>query len=287
MTRPTFLLLGMLSACGGPSTDSEPPGPQLADLDADDDGYLEHEDCDETDPDVHPGAFEICDDIDNDCDGLIDEEVLSVWYTDADGDGYGDDESQTLACDEPTDTVSVGGDCDDGDAEVRPGADEICDGRDQDCNGAPDDAGVCLCDVSVREGVAYQFCDFAATWSKSRQICQDYGYDLVTIDDFGEQIWVTDAASQLASHHWWIGLSDESENGDWEWVEGYDLVEEPETWCPGEPDHWDDGCGEEEKAHCAALESEELGCWRDRICDCARSYFICEVTEPTEPDWGG
>jgi len=40
--------------------------------DLDGDGY--YADCDEEDPLVHPGALEVCDDKDNDCDGLVDEE---------------------------------------------------------------------------------------------------------------------------------------------------------------------------------------------------------------------
>jgi hypothetical protein len=275
-----FVLLG----CSGTSGSSTEIGPSLANLDADGDGYLEFEDCDENDPDVHPGAHELCDAIDNDCDGLVDEDVLSPYYDDLDGDGYGNDLSVIEACDAPKDTVAVGGDCDDLDGDIRPGADEICDTVDQDCNGLPDDGEVCYCDVLSREGVAYQLCDYAASWAKAQDTCQRDGYDLVTIDDMAEQVWIVDSSSQIAEHHWWIGLSDLDDVGDWEWVEGLDLVEEPENWCDGEPDHLDAGCGGEEKAHCAALEGEAGGCWQDRVCDCARSFFICEAMTPITPE---
>ena len=58
-------------------------------IDADGDGFNSSEDCDDTDPDVYSGAEEICDSVDNNCDGEIDEGLLVDFYLDADGDGYG------------------------------------------------------------------------------------------------------------------------------------------------------------------------------------------------------
>jgi len=92
--------------------------------DVDADGYYGDVDCDDTDPDVNPGAEEICDDgIDNDCDGDTDT-YDSTCYIDGDGDGYNDHV-----------------DCDDSDPDVNPGAEEICtDGIDNDCDGDTDTA---------------------------------------------------------------------------------------------------------------------------------------------------
>lgn len=59
--------------------------------DNDGDGYPAAEDCDDTNPDVYPGATETCDGVDQDCDGEIDEGATSIWYGDDDGDGFGNE----------------------------------------------------------------------------------------------------------------------------------------------------------------------------------------------------
>ena len=95
-------------------------------------------DCDDSDGDTWPGATEICDDEDDDCDGSVDEGVLLEWYLDADGDGYGDG-SSVEGCDAPTSAyVDVDGDCDDTDTAYNPGVTPGCDGEDYDCDGSVD-----------------------------------------------------------------------------------------------------------------------------------------------------
>ncbi len=102
-------------------------------------------DCDDADPTVHPAADESCNERDDDCDDEIDEGVLSTFLADSDGDGWGDDDSAVEACEAPSGHVEAeqGGDCDDGDAAVFPGAEESCNGVDDDCDGEVDD-GVLL-----------------------------------------------------------------------------------------------------------------------------------------------
>ncbi|WP_282135440.1 MopE-related protein [Seonamhaeicola maritimus] len=102
------------------------------------DGYVaDNTDCDDTEAASNPGNAEVCDGIDNDCDGEIDEGVLSTFYADSDGDGYGDINMTTQACSAPSGYVDDSSDCDDTSASVYPGAQEIPnDGIDQDCNGS-------------------------------------------------------------------------------------------------------------------------------------------------------
>ncbi len=107
-------------------------------------GYVaDATDCDDTNAAVNPDAQEICDGIDNDCDGDVDGGAVGegTWYPDGDGDGYGDDAGAVTSCTAPADHVATGGDCDDADPAVHPGAAEVCDGIDNDCDPATDENG--------------------------------------------------------------------------------------------------------------------------------------------------
>ncbi len=114
-------------------------------------------DCDDTDAAISPDATEVCNGDDDDCDGLTDDDDLSLdtastsdWHPDADRDGYGDEASVVEACEQPVGTLSAGDDCDDGDEDVSPAASEVCNGIDDDCDGRTDDNDPSL-DRSTRD----------------------------------------------------------------------------------------------------------------------------------------
>ncbi|MCK6519732.1 putative metal-binding motif-containing protein, partial [Myxococcota bacterium] len=104
-------------------------------------GYVADDtDCDDRDEARFPGAPEVCNELDDDCDDDVDEGVgAETWYLDGDGDGFGDPMSEETACTVPAGAVAVGGDCDDEDDGVFPGATELCNGLDDDCDGVVDD----------------------------------------------------------------------------------------------------------------------------------------------------
>ncbi len=96
-------------------------------------------DCDDSNASINPNATEICDGIDNDCNGLTDDGLLfAMYYVDADGDGFGDEATGVESCSQPQNTITIGGDCDDANDQIYPGATEICDGIDNDCDGVDD-----------------------------------------------------------------------------------------------------------------------------------------------------
>jgi trimeric autotransporter adhesin len=107
-------------------------------------GYVGNStDCNDNNAAINPGATEICDGIDNNCNSQTDEGVLLTFYQDSDGDGYGNAAVSTQACSAPMGYVSNSTDCNDGNAAINPGATEICDGIDNNCNGQTDE-GVLL-----------------------------------------------------------------------------------------------------------------------------------------------
>lgn len=102
------------SSTGGDDDDTTPE----PSVDDDGDGYPIDMDCDDTNASVYPGAPELCDDADNDCDGLLGMDEL-----DLDLDSW----------------TPCAGDCDDDEELVLPGGTEVCDGLDNDCSGTADD----------------------------------------------------------------------------------------------------------------------------------------------------
>ncbi len=102
------------------------------------------DDCDDADPKVHPGANELCDGVDNGCNGQIDENC------DKDGDKFCDSALVTVGT--PPVCPYGGGDCNDNAAGQNPNSQEICDGKDNNCNNVTDEPGALGCSTYFYDG---------------------------------------------------------------------------------------------------------------------------------------
>jgi len=136
------------------SSDAQRPDADAPCPDADGDGATSAacggDDCDDTNPSRFPGADDLCNLLDDDCDGAVDEGAPPVTsYRDADGDGFGNSAESSSLCRAPAGYVAAGGDCDDTRPFVSPAGVERCNAPetplDEDCNGTADTAdGVCV-----------------------------------------------------------------------------------------------------------------------------------------------
>ncbi len=178
MLRP-FLLASLLclAATGCRSDDRDGDGFTPDDGDCDDESAL-----------VHPDAEEVCDGVDNDCNGEVDDDAtdaLVIW-TDDDGDGFGDLESEVRSCEpDPEGTADNADDCDDGDPDVHPDAEEVCNDVDDDCDGETDvgasDALTWYADADADGygSAAYwtESCDPIEGWVDNADDCDDTSAD--------------------------------------------------------------------------------------------------------------
>jgi hypothetical protein len=108
-------------------------------------GYVaDNSDCDDSYAEINPGGGEVCDGLDNDCNGLVDDGAVGagLWYADADGDGFGDINSLIADCTQPSGYVADNTDCNDAEFLINPDAVEICDGADNNCDGVTDSDAV-------------------------------------------------------------------------------------------------------------------------------------------------
>ena len=164
------------------------------DIDDDGDGFLASEDCDDTNSDVYPGATEVCDEIDNDCDDQVDEadaDDALTWYLDADGDGYGDEGESLIQCEAPKGYVAeskIGFDCNDSDAGFYPGADEsdCTDPNDYNCDGS-----VAYADLDEDGWAACEDCNDgnADVHPDATEICDEIDNDCDGLNDDETTVW--------------------------------------------------------------------------------------------------
>jgi hypothetical protein len=119
--NPGVHLLVALAVDERGGTDADQVELTVINPDVDGDGYWATayggDDCRDDNPTIHPGAEDICDDVDQDCDGDVDEDAtVQTLYPDQDGDGTGAPEPSVETCAWPDGWMLTGTDCDDADA---------------------------------------------------------------------------------------------------------------------------------------------------------------------------
>ena len=107
-------------------------------------GYVSNSnDCNDNNASINTSASEICNGLDENCNGMVDDGlVFSNYYVDVDLDGFGSLSTMENACEQPVGFVANALDCNDANSYVNPDAIEICNGFDEDCDGENDNSVV-------------------------------------------------------------------------------------------------------------------------------------------------
>jgi hypothetical protein len=140
------------------------------------------DDCDDASRAAYPGAIEVCDGIDNDCDQQVDDGApVGLVWRDGDGDGYGDPAEPLAGCTTDPGVAPNPLDCDDGDPTTSPDTVELQgDGLDDDCDGYVDEYGVPLPYPTVEDALA--------TAPDGAVVQFDAGVFVTTVDLTGRQL---------------------------------------------------------------------------------------------------
>ena len=169
-------------------------------------------DCADGDPQRNPGATEVCDGVDDNCNGTPDDGVTTDWHYDGDGDGFGLDDVITAACTRPPLHVASGGDCDDDNDSVYPGALDWCDTLVNDCDrvglALPDEDDLdCPGTWTALSGQPYLFLDLNRTLPQAEAICASVGYHLAWIDSAAEEADLLSVAQPTfgSNDAFWLG----------------------------------------------------------------------------------
>ncbi len=97
-------------------------------------------DCDDTNPAIYPNAKELCNYIDDNCNGLVDEDFTFILsYQDFDADNFGNTLIDSISCELPIGFVLDNTDCNDTNPDIYPGAAEVLNGLDDDCDQIKDE----------------------------------------------------------------------------------------------------------------------------------------------------
>ncbi len=283
------------------------------------DGYVEiAQDCDDNDATIHENALELCDGLDNDCDGSLDEGVTETYYLDVDNDGYGAGVGYEH-CSDPSGSgqtfTTNSDDCNDSNSEIYPFAKEHkMDAVDSNCDGiedlsincqsfvirelldpieATDELGNAIF-LEVESQFYLVYCDADVTYEESKNHCTSAGYEgLLTLNDINraasfktefDALFKPPLLNGFAYKDLWLGLTSTADMNaqffayEWTWDDGV-ISNNEEFWESSEPN----GMGSEECVVAQYTSSDIGGKWADRDCNEQHS-FVCMITDDADGD---
>jgi hypothetical protein len=164
-------------------------------------------------------------------------------------------------------------DCDDQNAAIYPGAEEVCDGVDNSCSALIDDAAACGCPTLEAGGATFYACNLPMTWQKARAFCKTMGVELARIDNRDQSKELYEAVQKINDDRWWIGANDLVTEDTFVWQDGSAV--DKKLWYKREPDN--DGCNQD----CAALRDDSGGRLQDTHCSQWRP-FVCRAPGQVE-----
>lgn len=153
------------------------------------DGFVSNSlDCNDAAQTIYPGAPELCDNLDNNCNAVIDEGLLlTTFFADADEDGFGSSNSIVQACLAPAGFVSNNLDCNDASEDMFPGAQGTGEGLDNDCNGIVEGEELATCPGDFNLDGSITVADlltFLGDFGCTNNCLSDFNYDgIVSVGD--------------------------------------------------------------------------------------------------------